>query len=221
MSISHGSRCIALALLLPLYIRSVNLFEFTLHAVSVIVAIILHLYFYNKDFRFDTGKSILIALAWCWCANQIADLAVQGEWKRLVFAYLVSLDGVGCLLPGSSNIKTRLSDLRAHNPRAPILAGPMVIASGVATLLIGSYNDGGNTSWLIFDILMVGCVLAVALQQLGMLVLNARTVDRGLVQETILDLVNDAMSATNNEAAATRQNKSGRSVAEKLDKAIE
>ncbi|KAF2871606.1 hypothetical protein BDV95DRAFT_44419 [Massariosphaeria phaeospora] len=90
---------IALALLLPLYIRSTNPTEFV-YVVSITkIMAMAFVYFGTKPLRFDMVKAVVIAASWSWLANRLADYVVWGEWKRLLLAYCIALDGMWLLFP--------------------------------------------------------------------------------------------------------------------------
>ncbi|KAF2732871.1 hypothetical protein EJ04DRAFT_565614 [Polyplosphaeria fusca] len=168
MASSHELQQIAIALLVPLYVRCASLFEFAVHLFFVAAASIILVRFYNKPFDIHVAVNTAKLLAWSRIASYMADFVIIGNWKRLLLAYIISLDGMGGLLPERMLAETReiLRDLRTRDILAGILCIPIALAFLLSYLWIGSYKDQGSLLRGILCVLLTTCILAIGLQQL-------------------------------------------------------
>lgn len=97
MPSSQGLRRIAIALLVPLYVRFTNLFEFAAHVLATVVATIILVKLYNKPFSWDSAIDIGTYLVRSQTVTYLAYYVIVESWKRLILTYVISLDGIGDL----------------------------------------------------------------------------------------------------------------------------
>jgi hypothetical protein len=103
MSFSQDIQRVFLVLLLPLYARSTSIPHIVLHG-FIVTALTFIITLTARKFRPVVAAAAAVAVVWSWCANHIANYALMGEWKRIIFGYAVAYEALYRLLPVKINI---------------------------------------------------------------------------------------------------------------------
>jgi hypothetical protein len=99
MFFSQDIQRVFLALLIPLYVRSTSIPHMVLHGFIVAALTFIITTLTARKFRPVVAATAAIAVVWSWCANHIANYALMGEWKRIIFGYAVAYEALYLLLP--------------------------------------------------------------------------------------------------------------------------
>jgi hypothetical protein len=120
----------ALALLLPLYMRTTCLFEFSIIVLATALITTVGLWHTRQAPDFETHRTldielalrVMLVLVWAWLANILANFLVVGSWLQLSMTYLLLWDAKWRLFPGVA-LEHRVSNPSSFKTFLAILVG--------------------------------------------------------------------------------------------------